>query len=175
MAPRAPTRAKDKQLFSVGRAQQMTQTRSRAKDSESEKTENCRVGILQMWSKLAVISTALVACPAATAETATSWLDAVRPGQSSTDLGQGCTGFDWEETQSLQADFFARQHVDDCSSPDVRFLVLRSWKVGGLASVMQEVTTALHVAYTTGRVLLFAGDGEYHCVDILLMCNTSNA
>ena len=90
------------------------------------------------------------------------WLDAVRPGDhgdTAPPIGATCTDFDWAETVELQANFARHQHVHDCSSPDVRFLILRSWKVGGLASVMQEVASALHVAYVTDRVLLFQGEG----------------
>ena len=103
----------------------------------------------------------------ATAATVTSaidpmWLDTVRPqeGEEIAPLGGACSQFDWQETQEVQAAFHEHQYVEDCGSPDARFLVLRTWKIGGLASVMQEVATALHVAHVTKRTLLFQGEGE---------------
>jgi hypothetical protein len=108
--------------------------------------------------------TADVAAPSSSS----SWLDAVRPmaatagsdSQPMPPLGEGCTQFDWESTQRVQAELRAHQYVADCASPDTKFLVLRTWKTGALASVAQEVSTALHIAYVTGRVLLFQGDGS---------------
>lgn len=101
---------------------------------------------------------------AATVATAidTTWLDTVRPqeGDEVVPIGSGCSQFDWQETQEVQAAFHEHQYVEDCSSPDARFLVLRTWKVGGLASVMQEVASALHVAHVTKRTLLFQGEGK---------------
>eukprot|EP00750_Incisomonas_marina_P010113 INCI16244.11.p1 GENE.INCI16244.11~~INCI16244.11.p1 ORF type:complete len:379 (+),score=66.48 INCI16244.11:348-1484(+) len=103
----------------------------------------------------------------ATAATVTSaidpmWLDTVRPqeGEEIAPLGGACSQFDWQETQEVQAAFHEHQYVEDCGSPDARFLVLRTWKIGGLASVMQEVATALHVAHVTKRTLLFQGEGQ---------------
>jgi hypothetical protein len=101
---------------------------------------------------------------ASAAETARSWLDDVRPGSDDISLsvppvGSSCIDFQREETVAVQAQLAQWQTAADCAAADTRFLVLQTWNVGGLASVAQEVSTALHIAIETGRRLVFQGDG----------------